>query len=180
MNSRRLVKLLQAVSYDLPEYGQTGRNIHTEQLCENRISIQEAIQIYLQTAVQMVTPQLEQPGNNHAGCDKTDSEGEIDRYMAVVKVSQLENQRRRDAKERIQIRNQDKKHRGRAGATAQSLPCDAGQQQENALDRLDVNRTEGYLLYSYDQTGAHSILGRDIRPGSYGGRITMGNYAQKA
>ena len=59
MNSRRLVRLLQAVSYDIPEQ---GHSVRARDICENRISIQEAIELYMQTAAQLITPSVESSG----------------------------------------------------------------------------------------------------------------------
>ena len=50
MNSRRLVRLLQAVSYDIPD---RGHSVPARDICENRISIEEAIALYMQTAAQI-------------------------------------------------------------------------------------------------------------------------------
>lgn len=141
MNSRRLMKVLWAVSYDQPEKGQ---------------------------------PERTQNSVNDREFDKV-----LQQYMTAVEASQLKNQRRTDARERIQIQNMNH-HNCRSGATSESLPCDIRTQQENAFERLDMSRQEGYLLYSYDNKGAQSLLGQDIRPGSYGGRITVGNYTNKA
>ena len=49
-----------------------------------------------------------------------------------------------------------------------------------AYDKLDCSRKEAYLLYSYDKSGCHSIIGKDIGPGSYGGRLTSGDFGSKA
>lgn len=56
----------------------------------------------------------------------------------------------------------------------------AGQGIQTAYDRLDANRCAGFLLYSYDKYGVHSVLGEQISPGSYGGRITSGDFITKA
>ena len=179
MNSRRLARLLQAVSYDIPDY---GHSVPARDISENRISIQEAIALYMQTAAQLVTPPVEQSvRRDRAGYTSVqDREAQQQEYLIVMEANRIESRRRRDAREQQAFRNQRKKKRGRAGATAASLPTDAGWQQANAYDRLDVNRTEGYLLYSYDKQGTHSILGRDIRPGGYGDGITDGEYRNKA
>ena len=58
MNSRSLVRLLQAVSYDIPD---RGHSVPARDICENRISIEEAIALYMQTAAQIVTPPVRQP-----------------------------------------------------------------------------------------------------------------------
>ena len=36
----------------------------------------------------------------------------------------------------------------------------------SAFDRLDENRCSGFLLYSYNKKGVHSVLGEHITPGS--------------
>ena len=54
------------------------------------------------------------------------------------------------------------------------------QDEQTVYDRLDANRCAGFLLYSYDKYGAHSVLGEHITPGSYGGRITSGDFITKA
>ena len=56
----------------------------------------------------------------------------------------------------------------------------AGGGSESAYDKLDANRCSGFLLYSYNKQGVHSVLGEHITPGSYGGRITVGDFASKA
>lgn len=52
--------------------------------------------------------------------------------------------------------------------------------QSSVYDQLDENRCPGFLLYSYDKNGTHSVLGENISPGSYGGRITSGSFVSKA
>lgn len=52
--------------------------------------------------------------------------------------------------------------------------------QSSVYDQLDENRCPGFLLYSYDKNGTHSVLGENISPGSYGGRITSGGFVSKA
>lgn len=178
MNSRRLVRLLQAVSYDIPEQ---GHSVQARDICENRISIQEAIELYMQTAAQLITPSVEQSGRKMSK-DSREAvrEEQHQNYLTVMEANRIEGCRRRDAREQNTFQDHKKKKRGRAGATKQSLPTNVDSQQENAFDQLDANRTAGYLLYSYDKRGVHSILGEDIRPGGYGDRITVGNYANKA
>ncbi len=178
MNSRRLVRLLQAVSYDIPEQ---GHSVRARDICENRISIQEAIELYMQTAAQLITPSVESSGRKTPE-DSREAvrEKQHQSYLTVMEANQIEGCRRRDAREQNTFQNQKKKKRGRAGATKQSMPTNTDSQQENTFDQLDANRTAGYLLYSYDKRGGHSILGEDIRPGGYGDHITVGDYANKA
>lgn len=54
------------------------------------------------------------------------------------------------------------------------------EEPSTVYDLLDENRCPGFLLYSYDKNGTHSVLGENISPGSYGGRITSGGFVSKA
>lgn len=54
------------------------------------------------------------------------------------------------------------------------------EEELSVYDRLDANRCSGFLLYSYNKDGVHSVLGENISPGSYGGRITSGSFISKA
>lgn len=38
---------------------------------------------------------------------------------------------------------------------------------ESDFDRLDANRCSGFLLYSYDRKGVHSVLGEHMAPGRH-------------
>lgn len=93
-------------------------------------------------------------------------------FSDILENIQLESKRRKAAKE-LHMQQQ----KGVAGATADSAPSDESTQQENAMKRIEA---ENYLLYSYNRRGAHSLIGRDIRPSSYGGHITAGHYKSKA
>lgn len=42
-------------------------------------------------------------------------------------------------------------------------------------DALDANRCSGFLLYSYDKNGVHSVLGEQLAYGGYGGAAKGGN-----
>lgn len=50
----------------------------------------------------------------------------------------------------------------------------------SVYDKLDANRCSGFLLYSYDKNGIHSVLGENRNPGGYGGRITNEGFVSKA
>lgn len=50
----------------------------------------------------------------------------------------------------------------------------------SVFDKLDANRCSGFLLYSYDKNGIHSVLGENRNPGGYGGRITNEGFVSKA
>lgn len=97
-----------------------------------------------------------------------------------VEVCQISNQRKEDAKERTK-EDRDRQRRT-PGVPVGNIP---GMEEEIVLpqtsyDMLDVNRCAGFLLYSYDKHGTHSILGEDNKPGGYGGRITNGEFGRKA
>lgn len=49
-----------------------------------------------------------------------------------------------------------------------------------SYDMLDANRCAGFLLYSYDKNGAHSVLGENAAPGGYGRRTDGENFIMKA
>lgn len=57
-------------------------------------------------------------------------------------------------------------------------PADGGAQ--SAYDRLDANRCSGFLLYSYNKNGVHSVLGEHITPGSSGGPVTSREFLSNA
>jgi len=111
-------------------------------------------------------PEIEKtaPTNNQTSEQK--------KFADILENIQLESQRREAA-----LTQQHAQPQGVSGATADSAPTDAATQQENAMRRLEA---ENYLLYSYNSRGAHSLIGRDIRPSGYGGRITVGHYKSKA
>lgn len=51
---------------------------------------------------------------------------------------------------------------------------------ESDFDRLDANRCSGFLLYSYDRKGVHSVLGEHLTPGRHGASGTLGStFAEK-
>lgn len=54
------------------------------------------------------------------------------------------------------------------------------QEELSVYDKLDANRCEGFLLYSYDKNGIHSVLGESICLGNYGGHIASGSFVSKA
>ncbi|MCX4375155.1 MAG: hypothetical protein OSJ61_03195 [Lachnospiraceae bacterium] len=49
---------------------------------------------------------------------------------------------------------------------------------ESDFDRLDANRCSGFLLYSYNKKGVHSVLGEHLSFGSYDTVGTGGNLAR--
>lgn len=55
------------------------------------------------------------------------------------------------------------------------------QDEELSLyDRLDADRGSGFLLYSYNKNGVHSVLGENISFGSYSSHISGESFISKA
>lgn len=142
------------------------------------MSMQQAIAIYMQCAVaEMITQPKEQ---ERAVSRREKAEYAGQEAQAIVEVCQISNQRKEDAKERTK-ENRERQRRA-PGVPVGSMP-DMEEEiilPQTPYDMLDVNRCAGFLLYSYDKHGTHCILGDDIKPGSYGGRITNGEFGRKA
>ena len=142
------------------------------------MSMQEAIAMYMQCAVAEMIPQ---PKEKKRVPNRKDEVEHANREaMEIVEVCQISNQRREDAKERSKEKRE--RQRKSPGVPVGRIP---DMEEEIVLpqtpyDMLDVNRCAGFLLYSYDKHGTHTILGEDIKPGSYGGRITNGEFGRKA
>ncbi|MDE6363863.1 MAG: hypothetical protein K2O40_13155 [Lachnospiraceae bacterium] len=47
-------------------------------------------------------------------------------------------------------------------------------EDETDFDWLDANRCSGFLLYSYNKKGIHSVLGEQYSSGNYGGTFAAG------
>lgn len=112
---------------------------------------------------------------------------QMEEYMAAIEESQLASARTgghydksagesdKAQKERIQ-----KALRADRSAEYQLKHYEKQEEELSVYDMLDANRCSGFLLYSYNKNGVHSVLGEDISPGSYGGRITSGSFVSKA
>ncbi len=109
-------------------------------------------------------------------------------YMAAIEESQLANARAgisydKSAAE-LDKENQEKAEKAlKTDKSAKYQLEHYTKKQEtpsSVYDKLDENRCPGFLLYSYDKNGVHSVLGENISPGSYGGRITGGGFVSKA
>ncbi len=142
------------------------------------MSMQAAIALYMQYAVAEMIPQPKEKKQIPNRREEAEHAGK--EALAIVEVCQISNQRREDAKERT--KEQRERQRKSPGVPAGPIP---DQEEEIILpqtpyDMLDVNRCAGFLLYSYDKRGTHCILGEDNKPGSYGGRITGGEFGRKA
>lgn len=142
------------------------------------LSMQEAIAMYMQYAMAEV---ISQPAEKKRAPNRKEETKDLDgQAMVIVEVCQISNQRKEDARERSKEKRE--RQRKSPGVPVGRMP---GMEEEIILpqtpyDTLDANRCAGFLLYSYDKHGAHSILGEDISPGSYGGRITNGEFGRKA
>ena len=58
--------------------------------------------------------------------------------------------------------------------------CDDVYEELSVYDKLDANRSAGFLLYSYNKRGMHSVLGEPNSAGSYAGFIVEGDYTGNA
>ena len=142
------------------------------------MSMQEVIARYMQCAMAEQIPQTK--GNKQMSYSKKEVEKVGHEAQVIVEVCQISNQRKEDARERTKEKREQEKRS--PGVPVGKL---AGMEDEivlpqTAYDMLDVNRCAGFLLYSYDKHGTHSILGEDNKPGNYGGRLTNGKFGRKA
>lgn len=109
-------------------------------------------------------------------------------YMTAIEESQLANARKgvyfdKSAGEPDKAQKERVQKALRADRSAEYQFKHYANKQEEELsvyDKLDANRCSGFLLYSYNKNGVHSVLGENISPGSYGGRITSGSFISKA
>ena len=112
--------------------------------------------------------------------------GQMAEYLSAIEESQLANTREGLAHpatdEQIEAQKLEKALENDSSAKYQfeKYHKTTDPDAQTAYDRLDANRCAGFLLYSYDKYGAHSVLGEHITPGSYGGRITSGDFITKA
>ena len=112
--------------------------------------------------------------------------GQMAEYLSAIEESQLANARAGLAHsatdEQIAAQKLEKALENDPSAKYQleKYRKNTDRSAQTAYDRLDANRCAGFLLYSYDKYGAHSVLGEHITPGSYGGRITSGDFITKA
>lgn len=142
------------------------------------MSMQEAIAMYMQCAMAEIVPQSKD--RKRVSNRKEEAENAGRQAMEIVEVCQISNQRKEDAKERTKEKRE--RQRKSPGVPVGRIP---EMEEEIVLpqtpyDMLDVNRCAGFLLYSYDKHGTHTVLGEDCKPGSYGGRITNGEFGRKA
>lgn len=180
MDSRRLaeMELLHRLSKidDVRTYQQLERRLDIKENRRTSMSMQEALALYLQNVAPAIVPKMPMEGQKWK--THSDKRQESPGTMEVVEVYRLANQRKQDAKERAK----EKKHS--KSINVDELQKEQGNDSEiwcqNAFERLDCSCAEGYLLYSYNKQGTHSIIGHDNQPRTYGGRITSGEFGRKA
>lgn len=143
----------------------------------DNMSMTEAIDVY----VQRVTPAVVSNQNYDKDFESKENLKNIaNEQRKVVEVYQIANQRKQAIPENESKKQEKKRFKMPVGSVT---VCDYPEEiciPESNYDKLDRNRFGGYLLYSYDKNGEHSILGEHITPGSYGDRITDGGFGQKA
>lgn len=180
MDSRRLaeMELLHRLSRidDVRTYQQLERRLDIKENRRTSMSMQEALALYLQSIAPAIVPKL--PKEEQKGKIDSNKRQDIFGTMEVVEVYRLANQRKQDAKERTKEKKHPKGIDWNKLNGNQENASDIWSQ--NAFNRLDCSRAEGYLLYSYNKQGTHSIIGHDNQPGTYGGRITSGDFGRKA
>lgn len=120
------------------------------------------------------------------GQETGEHSGQMAEYLTAAEESRLANARSgRTYDEREAERNYAKLMKALADDPSARYQLgryriQPGKDAESVYDVLDANRCSGFLLYSYDKNGAHSVLGEHITPGSYGGRITGEKFISKA
>ncbi len=109
-------------------------------------------------------------------------------YMAAIEESQLANARAgvsydKSAAE-LDKENQEKAEKVLKTDRSARYQLEHYKKKEetpsSVYEKLDENRCPGFLLYSYDKNGSHSVLGENRNPGSYNGRVTGGGFVSKA
>lgn len=135
-------------------------------------NLDEAVQFY----TQYIAPTYVVPPVSDSHQEKRESKVDFQRMniQEVLEVSKVLRQRKEE----------QQKEQSKLSASHQEKEENTGEVENfaemAAYERLDCSHKDSYLLYSYNCYGRHSMLGRDIKPGSYGGRITNGNFGVKA
>lgn len=158
------------------QHSQEAKGLNIKESRQYSMTMQQAMDIYMHQMTLMVTPDMIYQ-NEKAIHSRPDSDSLICR-MSVVEIYRVDHQKEHDADE--PKRDHKKKDGSEIFSIGEIENGEDGLQTESSFDKLDVNRSAGFLLYSYDKRGGHSILGRDVSPGYYGGRITSGDFIRKA
>ena len=155
---------------------------------EGALSIEAAIGTYMTGTPNAVDMYMKQDvyTKSRSGQKKQMSQQmsrQMAEYMAVAEESQLANARS-ELSDNAAMDEEALQKILEADPSAKYQLTKYGRkaQPENltVYDRLDADRCEGFLLYSYNKRGVHSVLGEHITPGSYGGLITSGEFISKA
>lgn len=148
-----------------------------QNLCNHHMSLSEALAFYeiMGTALVRTTEPSELGKNKPT--EKKDNDSK--RSSQVMEVYQIQRYTNHSAKERMQEK-QNKNNNAQNHEPVNPTNTNQSDFQNNALQNLDCSRGQDYLLYSYNKTGNECIIGKDNQPGTYGGRITNGNYYSKA
>lgn len=99
-------------------------------------------------------------------------------YMTALEENQLANAKsdlERRAADRVSIRKFEEALANDPSAQYQ-LSRYKKKTAETDFDLLDANRCSGFLLYSYNKKGVHSVLGEQLSPGSHGGGTFTGSF----
>lgn len=109
--------------------------------------------------------------------DKEQMSRQMDDYMSFLEDSRLANAKSELEKKRAAQHLNIKKFE-EALANDPSAQYQLSRYRKNNksdFDALDANRCSGFLLYSYDKNGVHSVLGEHAAYGGYGGSAKGGN-----
>lgn len=153
------------------------------------LTIEAAINVYMKR--QKSAYDLRAQQDNYVSTSKDPKQHlsqQMAEYMAAIEESQLANARSGVVydKSAAELDEESKEKAEKVLKTDRSARYQLEhykKKQEvvsSVYDQLDENRCPGFLLYSYDKNGVHSVLGENISPGGYGGRITSGSFVSKA
>lgn len=181
MNMRKTVERSQLHRLSQLDYlkGEYDRQklLTQKPLGSDNMSMTEAVAVYMQRVTPAVVPSQKYDKDFDV---KENLENIADEQRRVVEVYQIANQRKQAIPEKETKKQEKKRFKMPVGSVGECAYSEEINIPESNYDKLDVNRFEGYLLYSYDKKGEHSILGEHIIPGSYGDRITDGGFGKKA
>lgn len=109
---------------------------------------------------------------NSGGNEQQQLSRQMDEYMSSLEESRLANAKSqlggRRAAGQVNIRKFEEALANDPSAQYQ-LSRYRKNNNKSDFDALDANRCSGFLLYSYDKNGVHSVLGEHLAFGSYGG-----------
>ncbi len=101
---------------------------------------------------------------------------QMQEYVSAAEESQLANAKsdlERRTADRVNIRKFEEAL-ARDPSAQYQLSRYHRKEEETDFDRLDANRCSGFLLYSYNKKGIHSVLGEQYSSGASGGMFAAG------